>query len=64
MAVKLPIKVSAAASCQTVCVNAVNKADAPRPKKNTNIIGRRPQLSPNLPAGSEPRPNMMKAPTL
>ena len=64
MAVKLPSSVSAAASCHTVCVNAASSADAPSPKKNTSIIGRRPQLSPSLPAGKEPRPNMTKAPTL
>ncbi len=33
------------------------------PKKNTSIIRRRPQRSPRRPAGSEPRPNSMNAPT-
>ena len=63
MAENAPSRLSAAASCQAVCVAAASRADAPMPKKNTSIIGRRPQLSPSLPAGSEPRPNIRKAPT-
>ena len=33
------------------------------PKKNTTIIARRPQRSPSRPEGSDPSPNITKAPT-
>ncbi len=33
------------------------------PKKNTSIMGRRPQWSPSRPAGSEPMPKKKKAAT-
>jgi hypothetical protein len=42
-------------------VKATRIDAAPRPKKNTSIITRRPQESPSFPAGSDPRPNITKA---
>ena len=62
MAAKLPITVRAAAICQGERVAATSSPETPRPRKNTIIIARLPHWSPSLPAGTEPRPNMTKAP--
>src|SRR6266850_5325695 len=59
-----PISVSAAASDHTPEVSAINSPETPMPRKKTTIIARRPQRSPSRPAGSEPRPNMTKAPAV
>jgi hypothetical protein len=44
-------------------VIAASSDDRPIPKKKMIIIERRPHRSPSRPAGSEPRPNITKAPT-
>lgn len=64
MAEKAPSTVSAAAICQASVVNATAIADRPMPWKKTSIMRRRPHRSPSRPAGTEPRPNMKKAPAV
>jgi len=43
-------------------LNEISRHDRPMPRKNTNIMLRRPHWSPSLPDTIEPAPNMKDAP--
>ena len=64
MAENAPNTVSATAICQALVVRATAIADRPMPWKNTSIMRRRPHRSPSRPAGTDPSPNMKKAPAV